>query len=70
MGGKTGTAHKIDNGKYSKTKKLVLHYSDLLDANSLNNLVTSIMPDEMMNNMKQFKENNYVYPFNIFILII
>ena len=25
------------------------------------------MPDEMMNNMKQFKENNYVYPFNIFI---
>ena len=35
--------------KYSKTKKLVLHYSDLLDANSLNNLVTSIMPDEIYN---------------------
>lgn len=29
--------------------------------------IFSIMPDEMMNNMKQFKENNYVYPFNIFI---
>jgi len=35
--------------KYSKTKKLVLHYSDLLDANSLNNLVSSIMPDEIYN---------------------
>ena len=35
--------------KYSKTKKLVLHYSDLLDANSLNNLVTLIMPDEIYN---------------------
>ena len=23
VGGKTGTAHKIDNGKYSKTKKIV-----------------------------------------------
>jgi len=35
--------------KYTKTKKLVLHYSDLLDANSLNNLVSSIMPDEIYN---------------------
>tara|TARA_B100000965_G_C19578758_1_gene752541 strand:- start:117 stop:1148 length:1032 start_codon:yes stop_codon:yes gene_type:complete len=35
--------------KYSKSKKLILHYSDLLDANSLNNLITSIKPDEIYN---------------------
>ena len=35
--------------KYSKSKKLILHYSDLLDANSLNNLITLIKPDEIYN---------------------
>ena len=29
--------------------------------------IFSIMPDEMMKNMKVFKENNFVYPLNIFI---
>ena len=35
--------------KYSKSKKLILHYSDLLDANSLNNLITLIKQDEIYN---------------------
>ena len=35
--------------KYSKERKFNLYYSDLLDSSSLNNLVTSIQPDEIYN---------------------
>ena len=35
--------------KYSKNNKLNLHYSDLLDSSSLNNLITNTNPDEIYN---------------------
>ena len=35
--------------EYSKTKQLVLHYSDLTDSSSLTNLINSIQPDEIYN---------------------
>jgi GDPmannose 4,6-dehydratase len=34
---------------YSNTDKFKLHYSDLLDSSSLNNLINSIQPDEIYN---------------------
>ena len=34
---------------YENTGLLNLYYSDLLDASSLNNLINSIMPDEIYN---------------------
>ena len=36
-------------GEYGKSKQLNLYYSDLLDASSLNNLVKTILPDEVYN---------------------
>jgi len=35
--------------EYSKTKQLVLHYSDLTDSSSLTNLINLIQPDEIYN---------------------
>jgi GDPmannose 4,6-dehydratase len=35
--------------EYSKTKQLVLHYSDLTDSSSLTNLISLIQPDEIYN---------------------
>jgi len=35
--------------KFSKEKKLILHYSDLLDSSSLNLLISTINPDEIYN---------------------
>ncbi|OUW74368.1 MAG: GDP-mannose 4,6-dehydratase [Pelagibacteraceae bacterium TMED216] len=35
--------------KYSKENRLNLYYSDLIDSSSLNNLISSIMPDEVYN---------------------
>ena len=29
--------------------------------------IFTLMPEEMMNNMKSFRENNIIYPFNLFI---
>ena len=42
---------RIDNliSKHSKDKRLNLYYSDLLDSSSLNNLINSILPDEIYN---------------------
>ena len=42
---------RIDNliSEYSNEKKLNLHYSDLLDSASLNNLISTINPDEVYN---------------------
>ena len=35
--------------EYSQDKKLNLHYSDLLDSSSLNNLINNTNPDEIYN---------------------
>ena len=35
--------------KYSQDNKLNLHYSDLLDSSSLNNLISNTNPDEIYN---------------------
>ena len=35
--------------EYSENEKLKLHYSDLIDSSSLNNLINSIEPDEIYN---------------------
>ena len=42
---------RIDNliSQYSNVGKLTLHYSDLLDSSSLNNIVQTIKPDEIYN---------------------
>ena len=35
--------------KYSKENRLHLYYSDLTDSSSLNNLISSVMPNEVYN---------------------
>ncbi len=42
---------RIDDliSEYSKSGQLKLHYSDLLDSASLNNLIANIKPDEVYN---------------------
>ena len=47
----TFNTHRIDTliSEYSESRQLNLHYSDLLDASSLNNLINIINPDEVYN---------------------
>ena len=47
----TFNTDRIDEliSKYSADGKLSLYYSDLLDSSSLNNLINTIMPDEIYN---------------------
>jgi len=43
----------------------VWNFFQISDFNLIN--LFTLMPDEMMNNMKLFRENNFAYPFNLFI---
>ena len=47
----TFNTSRIDDliAEYRDQEKLTLHYSDLLDSSSLNNLINSIQPDEVYN---------------------
>ena len=47
----TFNTERIDSliSQYSESEKLKLHYSDLLDSSSINNLINSIKPDEVYN---------------------
>ena len=47
----TFNTSRIDEliSEYKESKQLSLYYSDLLDSSSLNNLIVTIMPDEVYN---------------------
>ena len=47
----TFNTDRIDSliSEYSSQEKLYLYYSDLLDSSSLNNIINTVMPDEIYN---------------------
>ena len=51
----TFNTSRIDEliSEYKESKQLSLYYSDLLDSSSLNNLIVTIMPDEVYNSAAQ-----------------